>query len=68
MLICVLDACLMCLDALILFACRREKGKRIINVLITKRCSIIAPKPNDNYFVHPNGAPFAIFNYYFLVL
>ena len=51
------------LDALL--PCKIEKLKRIINVLITKRRSI-APKSNDNYLVHPNSAPFAIFYYYFL--
>ena len=40
----------LCLDALL--ACRREKEKCIINVLITKRLSIIAPKFT---FVHPIG-------------
>ena len=43
-----------------------QKGERnVINFLITKRRSIIAPKSQNNYLVHPNGATFAIFNYFF---
>ena len=38
--------------------------QRIINVLITKRRSVIAPKSHDNYLVHPNGA-FAIYYNFF---
>ena len=37
-----------------------------MNVLFTKRSSIIAPSARGNYPVHPNSATFAIFNYYFL--
>ena len=37
----------------------------IINILITKRHSIIVPKSHDNYLVHPNGVTFANFNYFF---
>ena len=48
----------LCLDALL--TCRTEKETRIINILITKRCSIIAPKSHDNYLVHPNGVTFAM--------
>ena len=36
-----------------------------INILITKRRSIIAPKSHDNYFVHPNVATLAILNFFF---
>ena len=42
-----------------------KRQQCIINFLITKRRSIIAPKSHDNYLVHPNGATFAIFNYFF---
>ena len=33
-----------------------------MNVLFTKRRSIIAPTAHRNYPVHPNSATFAIFN------
>ena len=42
-----------------------KRQQCIINVLITKRHSIIVPKSHDNYLVHPNGVTFAIFNYFF---
>ena len=62
----ILQCFFLCLDALL--ACRREKEKRIINVLITKRLSIIAPKFHDNYLCtsyRPNGATFAIKKIFF---
>ena len=42
-----------------------NRQQRIINVLITKRRSIIAPKSHDNYLVHPILGGIAIFNYFF---
>ena len=47
---------------------KREKEKVMINVLFTKRRSIIAPKSRDNYPYILNVRAFTIFNYYFLAL
>ena len=37
-----------------------NRQQRIINVLFTKRSSIIAPKLHDNYLIHSISGTFAI--------
>ena len=45
---------------------RKRPVGRPMNVLFTKRRSIIVPTARGNYPVHPNSATFAIFKYFFL--